>query len=108
MSAPRAGTKYISKRYGYEIVLRGKYTMYPATGQWDGGFPFGASGKVDLIVDDTQDGKFAVAAKPVPSGCRCHDGKPSLCACNDNIATGCDISGPRLLAAYPAREFVNA
>src|SRR5438105_4767030 len=45
-SAPRVVNKYISKRYRYEIVLRGKYAMIPAQVAWNGGFPFGSSGQV--------------------------------------------------------------
>src|SRR5690349_20178126 len=66
-SVPRAGTKYISKRYRYEIVLRGKFVMIPAQIAWDGAFPFGSSGKVDVIID-RRDRKFIIAAKPVSSG----------------------------------------
>src|SRR5690348_8245505 len=47
-SAPPAGKKYISKRDGYSIVLKGKYVLVPAKLQWDGRFPFGATGMVDL------------------------------------------------------------
>jgi hypothetical protein len=77
-SALSADTKYISKRYGYEIVLRGPYYIVPAQRQWDGSFPFGASGLVDLLGDETRgDRKFAIAAKPVPSGMSLSGWEPS-------------------------------
>jgi hypothetical protein len=68
ISAPPAGKKYISKRYGYSIAPKGSYLFTPAKQQWDGRFPFGATGQVDLIAGWYVEDKFAVAAKPVPAG----------------------------------------
>ena len=65
-STPTAGKKYISKRYGYSIVLKGKYLWFPAHQQWDGRFPFGDTGQIDATAGVYIDHKFAVAAKPVP------------------------------------------
>jgi hypothetical protein len=69
-SAPPAGKRYISKRYGYSIAPKGSYLWTPAKQNWDGRFPFGSTGQVDLIAGwyAATDDKFAVAAKPVPAG----------------------------------------
>jgi hypothetical protein len=62
-----SSTTYISKRYGYKLTLSGQYTMIQALLQWDGSFPFGASGMVDITID-SHDRKFIVAAKRVSPG----------------------------------------
>jgi hypothetical protein len=68
-STPPASKKYISKRYGYSIVLRGKYIwQYRAKQQWDGRFPFGDTGMVDVIAGVYIDHKFGIAAEPVSPG----------------------------------------
>src|SRR5690242_4335604 len=60
----RSSQTYVSKRYGYKIILNGQYTMIQALLPWDGSFPFGASGMVDITID-VHDRKFIVAAKRV-------------------------------------------
>jgi hypothetical protein len=105
--ASRATTTYVSKRYGYQITLRGRYTMYPAAAQWVGDFPFGASGQVDVIAD-WQDRKFIVAAKPVSRkmslsrwGAFVVNVKQQACHALRNF-------GATSLGGVPAREFVNS
>jgi hypothetical protein len=102
------GTKYISKHYGYEITLRGKYTMIPATGLWDGSFPFGSSGSVDVIVDDTQDRKFIVAAKPVPSRMSLTRWEAFVEGVKRQACGGLRHFQASSLGGEPAREFVNS
>lgn len=81
--------------------------MTPAPGRWDGGFPFGDSGEVDLIVDP-QDRKFIVAAKPVSS-------RMSLARCETFVVRVKRQACHRLrnfrassLGGARAREFVNS
>jgi hypothetical protein len=106
-SAPPAGTKYISKRYGYEIVLRGKYLWLPAPRQWDGSFPFGQSGRVDLIADETRDHKFAIAAKPVPPGMTLSRWEAFVVRVQRQFCHGLRNFRATSLGGEPARGFVN-
>jgi hypothetical protein len=63
-SAP--SNKFVSKRYGYEMVLVGDWYAYYASSAWTGDFPFGDS-RVDMFMR-SDDRKFIVAAKRVPAG----------------------------------------
>jgi hypothetical protein len=103
--APAAGTKYISKRYGYEIVLGGKYGIVPALEQWVGDFPFGASGQVDVIVD-VQDRKFVIA-KPVSSGMSLSQWEAFVVKVKRQACHGLRNFRASSLGGVPAREFVN-
>jgi hypothetical protein len=107
-SALSAVTKYISKRYGYEIVLRGRYWIVPAQRQWDGRFPFGASGQVDVIGDYTQDRKFAVAAKPVPPGMSLSGWEAFVVRVQRSFCHGLRNFRASSLGGEPAREFVDS
>jgi hypothetical protein len=107
-SALSESTKYISKRYGYEIVLRGRYYIVPAQRQWDGSFPFGASGQVDLIGDYTLDRKFIVAAKPVPSGMSLSRWEAFVVRLQRSFCHGLRNFRASSLGGEPAREFVNS
>jgi hypothetical protein len=104
--AAHAGTTYRSKRYGYEIVLKGRYGMVPALEQWVGDFPFGASGQVDVITD-VQDRKFIVAAKPVPSGMSLSRWKAFVVGVKRQVCHGLRNFRATSLGGAPAREFVN-
>lgn len=106
--AAPAGTKYISKRYSYEIRLRGKYTMIQASGQWEGGFPFGDTGQVDLIVANTQDRKFIVAAKPVPPGMSLSRWEAFVVRVKRQVCNRLRDFRASSLGGVPAREFVNS
>ena len=106
-SAPRAGKKYISQRYRYEIVLRGKYTMIPAQVAWSGGFPFGSSGQVDVIIDP-HDRKFIVAAKPVVSGMSLSRWEAFVVTLKREACRGLRGFRASSLGGEPAREFVNS
>jgi hypothetical protein len=105
-SAPPAGTKYVSKRYGYEMVLRGKYTMIQALFQWDGAFPFGDSGKVDLILDP-KDRKFIVAAKPVSRSMSLSHWEAFVVGVKRQACDRLRDFRSTSLGGVPAREFVN-
>jgi hypothetical protein len=104
-SAP-AGTKYVSKQYGYEIVLKGRYGIVPAREQWVGDFPFGASGQVDVIVD-VQDRKFVIAAKPVSSGMSLSQWEAFVVKLKRQACHGLRNFRASSLGGVPAREFVN-
>jgi hypothetical protein len=106
-SGPRVGTKYISKRYRYAIVLRGKYTMIPAQLAWDGGFPFGSSGQVDVIIDP-HDRKFIVAAKPVSPGMSLSRWEAFVVKLKRQACHGLRNFRSSSLGGEPAREFVNS
>jgi hypothetical protein len=102
----RPGTTYGSKQYGYKIVLSGQYTMTPAYGPWDGDFPFGSSGKVDLIVDG-RDRKFIVAAKPVAPDMSLARWAAFVAGVKRESCSGLRRFRISSLGGAPAREFVN-
>jgi len=106
-SAPPAGKKYISKRYGYSIVLRGKYLWIPAKQQWDGRFPFGDTGMVDLIAGYYIDHKFAVAAMPVSAGTTLAGWEAFVSGVQKQVCGGHRDFRASTLGGEPAREFVN-
>jgi hypothetical protein len=106
-AAPPAGKKYISKRYGYSIVLKGKYLMIPAKQQWDGSFPFEASGQVDLIGGVYIDHKFIVAAKPVPAGMTSSGWEAFVEGVQQRFCGRLRNFRATSLGGEPAREFVN-
>ena len=102
-----ASTRYVSKQYGYEIVLSGKYTMIPAVLQWDGSFPFGASGMVDITID-SHDRKFIVAAKPVSSRMTLARWQAFVVAVKKQNCTRLRSFRSTSLGGVRAREFVNS
>jgi hypothetical protein len=104
---PRLGTKYISTRYRYELVLRGTFVLIPAQVPWDGGFPFGSSGRVDVIVD-RHDRKFIVAAKPVSSGMSLSRWEAFVVSVKRQDCHGLRNFRASSLGGVPAREFVNS
>jgi len=106
-SVPRVGTKYVSKRYRYEIVLLGKFGMVSALAPWDGSFPFGSSGRVDVIVD-RHDRKFIVAAKPVSSGMSLSRWEAFVVRVKRQACHGLRHFRASSLGGVPAREFVNS
>lgn len=62
--------KFVSKRYGYSLVLTGQWKAtyaYARTG-WTGNFPLMGSGQVDVFTDSTGERFFIVAATRVPAG----------------------------------------
>jgi hypothetical protein len=106
LASPDA-TTFVSKRYGYEIVLKGKYNpMFPALLQWDGSFPFGASRMVDITAD-WNDRKFIVAAKPVTSGMSLARWQAFIVGVKRQHCTKLRSFRSTTLGGVPAREFVN-
>jgi hypothetical protein len=105
--ALRTSTTYTSKRYGYEIVLSGMYAMIQAAAQWDGSFPFGASGMVDITFD-LHDRKFIVAAKPVSSRMTLARWQAFVEAVKKQNCTRLRSFRSTSLGGVPAREFVNS
>ena len=104
---PHKGTKYVSKRYGYSIVLKGKYLWFPAKQQWDGRFPFGDTGQVDLIAGVYIDYKFAVAAKPVPAGMTLSEWEAFVVGVQRQFCYGLRNFRASSLGGEPAQEFVQ-
>ena len=102
----RSSATYISKRYGYEIAPSGKYTMIQALLQWDGSFPFGASGMVDITID-SHDRKFIVAAKRVPSGMSLARWQAFVEGVKRQNCTRLRNFRSTSLGGVSAREFVN-
>ena len=60
--------KFVSKRYGYSIVLDGAWKAKYARTGWTGNFPLMDSGQVDVFTDSTGQRFFIVAATPVRPG----------------------------------------
>jgi hypothetical protein len=106
-SAPPAGKKYISKRYGYSIVLRGKYVLVPAKHQWDGGFPFGDTEMADLIAAVYIDHKFVVAAEPVAPDMTLSEWEAFVVGVQRQYCYGLRNFRDSSLGGEPAQEFVN-
>jgi len=106
-SVPSVGAKYVSKRYRYEIVLRGTFGMVQALAAWDGSFPFGSSGRVDVIVD-RHDRKFIVAAKPVSSGMTLSRWEAFVAKLKRQACQGLRNFRASSLGGEPAREFRNS
>lgn len=106
-SAPRVGAKYISKRYGYEIVLQGTFVMIPAQVPWAGSFPYGSSGEVDIIID-RHDRKFIVAAKPVPSGMALSRWEAFIVGLHRQVCGRLRNFRASSLGGVSAREFVSS
>jgi hypothetical protein len=59
--------KFISKRYGYQIVLAGRWRPTYARAAWTGKFPLMDSGEVDFF-EDSRERFFIVAATRLPPG----------------------------------------
>lgn len=106
-SSPRLGTKYISKRYGYQMALQGTFVMIPAQVPWAGNFPYGSSGEVDIIID-RHDRKFIVAAKPVPSGMALSRWEAFIVGLHRQVCGRLRNFRASSLGGVSAREFVSS
>lgn len=102
----RSTQTYVSKRYGYQITVNGTYTMIQALLQWDGGFPFGASGMVDITIN-SHDRKFIVAAKPVSSKTTLARWEAFVVGVQRQYCGRLRRFRASSLGGVPAREFVN-
>jgi hypothetical protein len=61
----RSSTRFVSKRYGYSVVLPGDWTSRPASIPWRGGPPFQNQPEVDFY--SAADGRaLAAAARSLP------------------------------------------
>ena len=81
--------------------------MIQAQQLWDGRFPFGDTGQVDLIVADSQDRKFIVAARPVPPGMSLSRWAAFVVKVQRQVCGGLRGFRASSLGGLPAREFVN-
>jgi hypothetical protein len=106
VATSRSSTTYVSKRYGYKIALNGQYTMIQALLQWDGSFPFGASGMVDITIN-SHDQKFIVAAKRVSSRMSLARWQAFVVKVKKQNCTRLRNFRSTSLGGAPAREFVN-
>jgi len=106
-SAPPAGKRYISKRYGYSIAPKGSYLWIPAKQQWDGRFPFGSTGQPDLIEGWYTNDKFGVTAKPVPAGTTLPDWEAFVKGVQQQQCYGLRNFRPSSLGGEPAQEFTS-
>jgi hypothetical protein len=64
-------TKFVSKRYGYSMVLAGgsaRYLTIKALSNWSGSGPFPSDPEFDQINDLKKHSLYAVAAKRIPTG----------------------------------------
>ena len=80
--------------------------MIQAAAQWEGDFPYGASGLVDLILDP-EDRKFIVAAKPVSPGMSLSRWLAFVVGVKRQACSRLRNFRTTSLGGVPAREFVN-
>ena len=106
-SAPPAGKKYISKRYGYSIVLRGRWVFIPAKLQWDGRFPFVDTGMVDQTAGVYIDHKFVVSAEPVAPDMKLSAWEAFVEGLQKSYCYRLRNIRATSLGGEPAQEFVN-
>ena len=106
-SAPPAGKRYISKRYGYSIAPKGSYLWTPAKQNWDGRFPYADTGQVDLIAGWYRDDKFLVSAMPVSAGTTLSEWEAFVKGVQDRYCGRLRNFRPSSLGGEPAQEFVN-
>ena len=106
-SARPRGKRFVSKRYGYEIVLPARYDAYYTTEAWNGkDFPFGSSGKVDVF-QDWGDRKFVAAATPLSAGPTLRKWEASYIATMESFCQKSRAFRKATLGGIAAREFIN-
>jgi hypothetical protein len=100
------GKKFVSKRYGYEFVLpAGRYYAYYPTMAWNGKeFPFGDSGKVDVLADNS-DRKFIAAATRLSTGTTLRKWEASYIAVMQSFCKKARALRNTTLGGVAAREF---
>lgn len=100
------GKKFVSKRYGYAIVLpAGRYYAYYASIAWDvNEFPFGDSGEVDVFADRS-DRKFIAAATRLSTGTTLRKWEASYIALMQLFCQKARALRNTTLGGVPAREF---
>jgi hypothetical protein len=100
------GKKFVSKRYGYEFVLpAGRYYATYASMAWDvKEFPFGDSGKVDVLAG-ASDRKFIAAATRLSTGTTLRKWEASFIALMQSFCKKAQAFRNTTLGGVPAREF---
>jgi hypothetical protein len=104
------GEKFVSKKYGYEIVLpAGRYQATYASSlryyTWNGkDFPFGDSGVVDVFADRS-DRKFIAAATRLSTGTTLRKWEASYIAVMQSVCKKARALRNTTLGGVPAREF---
>jgi hypothetical protein len=100
------GKKFVSKRYAYEIVLpAGRYYTTYAPKAWNGkDFPFGDSGEVDVVADES-DRKFIAAATRLSTGTTLRKWEASYIAVMQSFCKNARALRNTTLGGVPAREF---
>jgi hypothetical protein len=100
------GKKFVSKRYGYEVVLpAGRYYAYYASMAWNGKeFPFGDRGKVDVFLENS-DRKFIAAAARLPTGTTLRKWEASYIAVMQSFCKRARAFRNTTLGGVAAREF---
>jgi hypothetical protein len=100
------GKKFVSKRYGYEIVLpAGRYYAYYASMAWDVKlFPFGDSGKVDVFANNS-DQRFIAAATRLSTGTTLRKWEASYIALMQSFCKKARSLRTTTLGGVAAREF---
>jgi hypothetical protein len=104
------GKKFVSKRYGYEIVLpagryHATYAPIAAYYAWNGkDFPFGDSGVVDAFADGS-DRKFIAAATRLSTGTTLRKWEASFIAVMQSFCKKARALRNTTLGGVPAREF---
>jgi hypothetical protein len=105
---PELAAKFVSKRYGYEIVLPGRWKATYARTAWTGKFPLMDSGEVDFF-EDSRERFFIVAAKRLPAGTKLRRWESSHAAVMSESPYCGESRAFRStkLGGAPAREFQN-
>jgi hypothetical protein len=102
-----ANTTFVSKMYGYSIVLPGDWVSRPASVRWTGGPPVSTSREIDLYVRAADGRDVRVAAVTIPRSSTLRGWTRSFV---DTVpaAVGCTTAGvlrPSALGGAPALRF---
>jgi hypothetical protein len=102
------GKKFVSKRYGYEFVLpvgRGRWYVTYASMAWNGKeFPFGDSGKVEVL-GNLDDRKFIAAATQLSTGTTLRKWQASYIAVMQSFCKKARALRNTTLGGVAARQF---
>ena len=105
--ASPSGEKFVSNIYGYEFVLpvARRYHSTYASMAWNGKeFPFGDSGKVDVLAN-LSDRKFIAAATPLSTGTTLRKWEASFIAVMQSFCKKARALRKTTLGGVAAREF---
>jgi hypothetical protein len=104
--ASAQGTTFVSKRYGYEFALIGRFFPQYATVAWSGSFPFGGRADIDGFYD-WKDRKFIIAAKRLPAGATLRSWQVAQVATKEAFCAKSQAFRNSTLGGEPAREYLN-